>query len=543
MRHLEKLHPLLFATYSSLALLANNLGQLGISAAVRGTAVSVALTGLILLVVWILVRDLHKAALLTSGAVLLVGSYGHVQRLAGSLLPAAFANYALPALWLVSLLGWGYLTLRRLSDPRPLARAFLLIGLVLNAIPTLTLIQFSRNTGQTSEWILEYRRSAWRAEGLVPLEDGGGPIMERGDPPDIYYIVLDAYTREDVLAEIYDYDNRPFLQALEERGFYVAAESRSNYPTTLPSIASSLNMIHVDDLPAALAEHGTTPNRSTIDAASSRLVGKNRVVEALRAEGYRVVSFDGGYTGSYLEAPDEFRQPPSLVDHNFWQIGFEVMLLDTTVGRELRKRLDGVYSPMERMFDAHRERVLYALEHLPDYAGSEEPHFVYAHIVSPHVPYVFGPNGERITADDPYTLLNARPGAEDNIGKYRDQVHFLNGLILETVDEILAASEVPPIIILQGDHSSKVYSDPDPPPEVEDLLLLPILNAYHLPGSAEHDLYPHITPVNTFRIVLNDYYGRDLPLAADASFLFAEQEGATHFVSACTRTASCPESP
>jgi len=46
---------------------------------------------------------------------------------------------------------------------------------------------------------------------------------------------------------------------------------------------------------------------------------------------------------------------------------------------------------------------------------------------------------------------------------------------------------------------------------------LAILNAYHLPGVSPEaaGLYPAITPVNSFRVVLNVLFGADLPLLPD----------------------------
>jgi hypothetical protein len=42
-----------------------------------------------------------------------------------------------------------------------------------------------------------------------------------------------------------------------------------------------------------------------------------------------------------------------------------------------------------------------------------------------------------------------------------------------------------------------------------------ILNAYHLPGVETGVLYPTISPVNSFRVVLNAYFGTKLPLLPD----------------------------
>ena len=39
-----------------------------------------------------------------------------------------------------------------------------------------------------------------------------GAILPLGYAPDIYYIILDAYGRADVLEEMFGYDNTPFLQ-------------------------------------------------------------------------------------------------------------------------------------------------------------------------------------------------------------------------------------------------------------------------------------------------------------------------------------------
>ena len=61
--------------------------------------------------------------------------------------------------------------------------------------------------------------------------------------PDVYYIILDAYGRADSLKTFYGYDNTPFLQALEQRGFYIARHSRANYDQTPLCLASALNFL------------------------------------------------------------------------------------------------------------------------------------------------------------------------------------------------------------------------------------------------------------------------------------------------------------
>ena len=69
-----------------------------------------------------------------------------------------------------------------------------------------------------------------------------------GSTPDIYYIVLDSYARNDVLLNEYNYDNSAFTNELIKRGFYLPECAHSNYFGTSISIASSLNMQYLDEL-------------------------------------------------------------------------------------------------------------------------------------------------------------------------------------------------------------------------------------------------------------------------------------------------------
>ena len=45
-----------------------------------------------------------------------------------------------------------------------------------------------------------------------------------------------------------------------------------------------------------------------------------------------------------------------------------------------------------------------------------------------------------------------------------------------------------------------------------------ILNAYYLPGPGREQLYPSISPVNSFRLLFNAYFGTKLPMLPDRIF-------------------------
>ena len=167
----------------------------------------------------------------------------------------------------------------------------------------------------------------------------------------------------------------------------------------------------------------------------------------------------------------------------------------------------------------HRERVLYVLNRLPEVAALKSPKFVFVHIVSPHNPFVFGPDGEPVNPRD----LNKRiqklwtTGIDPKRFRrfYRDQVTYLNKRMQGVIEQILARSERPPVIILQGDHGPWSQFDNGKHTDACIKERFAILNAYHLPGDGQTELYPDISPVNSFRIVLNRYFGQDFELLED----------------------------
>lgn len=50
----------------------------------------------------------------------------------------------------------------------------------------------------------------------------------------------------------------------------------------------------------------------------------------------------------------------------------------------------------------------------------------------------------------------------------------------------------------------------------------PIIAAYYLPGVSKSELYPEITPVNSFRIIFNLYFHTNLSLLPDKNYIFPD---------------------
>jgi len=150
-------------------------------------------------------------------------------------------------------------------------------------------------------------------------------------------------------------------------------------------------------------------------------------------------------------------------------------------------------------------------------------------VLAPHPPFVFGPEGEDVSSrDEPYSLQDnaqiERAGSADEAlqqyrRKYNDQVVFVNKMLRKAIDGILRNSATPPIIIVQGDHGpgslrSKSMIEEQDDEEMKAWERFSILNAYYFPFGGSSQLYPTITPVNTFRVMLRYYFGGELDLVA-----------------------------
>jgi hypothetical protein len=333
-----------------------------------------------------------------------------------------------------------------------------------------------------------------------------------GSLPDIYYIILDGYARSDILEEYYQADNSEFLSYLVEKGFYVAQESRSNYAQTALSLSSSLNCTYLDGL----------ADRIGAESASLRplraLIARSRAVQILNSQGYAVVAFSTGYPLSELRDADAYLSPAWIPN------GFQSILMNST---PIPILLELPF--LKTQYDMHRERTLHSLDHIADATQIEAPTFVFAHILAPHPPFVFGENGEpiqpgkRTTVAGNFTLADGQEFTSlsvkgDYVEDYREQLAFITHKVQTVVQEILANSPDPPIIIVQADHGPGSMLDWR---SMEDSNLperLSILNAYYFPTQNYESLHPGITPVNTFRVILNNYFGMDYPMLGDRSY-------------------------
>jgi hypothetical protein len=473
------LHPFLFAVYPILTLLVINISEVDLTSGWRPLLLSVLAAGLLTLISYAIFRDWSRAALLATIILILFYSYGHVYillkgvELNGLFL---FRHRTLVPLWIVlaALLVWW--VSRKRSRTETATYILNLVGIFLLILPVFQLTTF----------LLQSR-------SYVSGQNPSALNLDVGDqPPDIYYIILDGYGRSDILKNEYEYDNTDFLNSLRGLGFYVAECSQSNYAQTQLSLSSSMNFNYIDALSDRFAPG--SDDRTGLDA----LIHHGAVRESLEKAGYQTVAFATGFLATELRDADYFLSP----EHSRGQLNeFEYLLMETTLARLLQ---DGNRFGMQSAgSELYRERTLFALDKLDKLNYIQGPKFVFVHLVVPHPPYVFGPTGGPVDAADVGTTKT-----QEGASHYRDQVIYINSRMAEIVPKIIANSSTPPIIVIQGDHGPTVASRPRS--------RMSNLNAYFLPG-VDASIYPMITPVNTFRVIFNSYFGQNLELLEDVS--------------------------
>ena len=478
------IHSLLFAVYPIVALLAFNISEVEVSSGFRPLFLSMLMAGFLMLIAYGIYRNWGRAALMTTIVLILFYSYGHVYILLKGVNVDGlylFRHRTLIPLWLMLATLAVWWASRKSLNITSVTYTLNVIGLFLLIMPVIQLISFSIQSGtsQTEE------------SPVLNLEIGS-------QPPDIYYIILDGYGRADVLENEFEYDNSAFLNELRDLGFVVADCSQSNYAQTQMSLASSLNFNYIDALSDRFV--AGSEDRTGLDA----LIQHSAARASLEKAGYKTVAFATGFLFTELTDADYFLGP----GYSWGQLNeFEALLMETTFARLLQdgNRFGMQTSGSERF----RERTLFTLEKVDELSYIPDPKFVFVHLIAPHPPYVFGPTGGPVEPAEAGTT-KTQEGAEH----YRDQVIYINSRILEVVPKIIANSPTPPIIVIQGDHGPTVPSS--------RRARMSNLNAYFLPG-ADTSVYPTITPVNTFRVIFNTYFGQDLELLDNVS-LYSEYD-------------------
>jgi hypothetical protein len=486
------IHPLLLAVYPVLFLYSHNIGQVYFIDAVEPILVILAVTMVVWTFLRILTRSWHKSAMITSFILLSFFSYGHVRALFGARVLIFLATG-----WLFLFL---YGTIFIIRVRKPIEKGTMILNVFAAFLVMFTLVNIAvyelASAGRAKQLDVHFNKLASMKQAT-----------QSDEYPDIYFIILDAYARQDILMEIYNFDNYDFIKFLRDRGFYVANKCTANYCQTGLSVGSCLNMTYLDIYKIDRDYKDRKPLKAIIEGSN--------VHKFLKEHGYKTVSFATHEPVTNLKSSDYYLKSGILVNV------FHNSIINTTPVPDIIKLKK---EPGD--FDIYRQNILYVLNSIGNIPKMHHgPKFVFVHIEIPHSPFVFGPNGEPVAMDSRFNLDDAdklinygRLSREQYQKAYCDQVRFVNSRMKKVVDEILSSSSRPPIILILGDHgprSGVIWEDPVRTNMKE---CLSNLGAFYLPGGGEKQLYPEMTLVNLFRVILNHYFGEKYELLPDRCY-------------------------
>lgn len=496
-----------FSVYPILFLYIRNRHQIDFSEALVASFVSMIIAFCLLLFFNMFLKHFAKAGLAVSYFFFYFFSYGpafeslHLQGFVSR------ANHFWPALlWSLLCLYCLYKIIKTKSFIKEITLFFNVTALTFCLISAIHLVKIlfperAFSSGPTA-------KTSTKLPKMDHLDDYLGQAMKlqaKKPLPDIYYFILDGYARQDILKDMYGYDNSSFIDFLKSKGFFVADKSCSNYCQTCLSLPSSLNSVYLDELSKC----------STNSYSYTReLISNSAISKILRFHGYEIVTMQshsslydlGGSADRYIRS--------TKVSNAFF-----VLLVKTTI-------LSAIDSPWLSVNRTLKKSLCQMIEDSfpipPKIMLGNKPVFFFAHIHCPHPPFFFGPGGERKDVADPTSsdgALRMNMTPEEYRKGYVDQIQYANLKTKKLIEDLLSLPQNRQrIIILQSDHgpgSELVWEDAAKTNHRERMS---ILNSIYSSDGQIAGLRADVSPVNTFRLILNHIFNSDIEILSDRSY-------------------------
>ncbi|MEX1052696.1 MAG: hypothetical protein WEC80_02510, partial [Patescibacteria group bacterium] len=239
------LHTLLFAVYPILFYFNNNKNEIYLSNIFVPLAISLIFAGILFGLIFRFIKRRENAGVLTSIILLLFFSYGHLTNFLDKSYGKVFGwdvpyRNIITGIWIlivaVIFMKSKNQSFKKVNPALNFISIFLVIFLLFDIFRNPSLVKFRDTAGDDNQSISKEK------------------VEDTEDLRDIYFIVPDRYPSNEVLSTHYDFDNSYFTDYLSEKGFFIADESKSVYPTTTMSLGSQLNMKFLDEF---TDEYGT----------------------------------------------------------------------------------------------------------------------------------------------------------------------------------------------------------------------------------------------------------------------------------------------
>lgn len=485
----QPIYPILFGSFPALIAVASFGDEILPEQAFVPAAVGMLAAAILFLGALVIFRDKSRAAVVAAMAFLTLSSYDAFRTIPSLLLHTQLPN-TVPLIFFVLVGTTALIPLAKLKDPGKYTA-----GLNICALLTVFIIS-GRIAAHETRNFLVYDPQCHR---LGHEADAIAKSIRTSAKPDIYYIIVDAMASPDVLNHFYGYDNHDYLRFLQGHGFAVSTSSRSNYPMTVLSVASSLNMEYLDYLAPLL-------NSTSDRVVPMRLIQFSKVAQVLKRNGYQTINVSSGF------GPTDWNPRSDVNVGSCFGSAFQVGLLQGTVCGAIQEHTDLIGG-------LPRNKRLTFFQNLEKIESVPGPKFVVAHIVMPHPPFLFDEQGapvdtKSLSLGDGYAPV-----------PYTQQVKFVEKRLEKAVEHLLAHKAAKPVIIIQSDHGPALtYASGTPTDEFLNERMHNFCACY-IPNvtdsfndSDKTKFLAHfngVTPVNLFPVVLNTCFGTEIAMQPD----------------------------
>lgn len=508
------IHPFLVGLFPVLFLYAHNISDLPAQQIVEPAALILLATFLFVGIAKLLVGTFRKAGILISTFWLLFFTYQPLYLQLTSWFNKIDIKHSLLlfGFFLLVLLLGIYLRRKR-ATVTGATKVVNLSAVLLIFMPIAQIVPFQINKIRAEATAEKQERLNWQPT-TVPQEK-----------PDIVYIILDGLGRPDILKKNYDIDLAEFTFFLEREGFFLAPDSYANYSRTAVSLASSLNLNYINQLP------GYHPKQTYLDL--DKTVETANLLKWLTLENYHLYSFATSYENAQLTELANLITPfpttPALENLLFYLTPLSILETNSYLYSKYQAFQTNVLGRRTaNMARQHYEKILFALDKIPSYVGQKTPSFVFADLFIAHPPFVFTKDGNFQAPPANFTdpiadgnhFINLHPGGKQAyVTGYQDQVRFFIPKLKQLVKQIKQNATRPTVIILQADHGPGVNYHQEDITKTNFHERLGIFNAIYISDAPASAIFPEdLSPVNTFRYLLNHYYNTGFSILPNRYF-------------------------
>ena len=398
-----------------------------------------------------------------------------------------YSFFILTALWLLMSL---FLFFYKKKDFTPISRYLSILFLLLSFI-------------DISKWVYDIHNNS--KETLLKQLT----ISEDPKNYNIFLIVPDGYASNKNLVKYWHFDNNELIDSLEDKGFFIAKNSRSNYRYTTKSISSMLNLDYFES--------------SVTEPFMDVKIADNLTMHFLASQEYRCSIFDAD-SHDYLFDPHSVK----INIKNYLYQQSAIYFLATTAHIYLnfenipvQHKEHNVFKRLRQVFESQK-------------ASVSLKQFAYCHSMLTHYPFKL-PLNDSIKkllndnfSDD--TNLSWIAGFDDkprSIGTVGDSLllnHYLltlkqtNDSLLTILNDYWQDIKTNSIVIIMSDHGFRSL-----PGKAEDYKSETYSNfcAIYFPDQDYSTLTDTdtITPINVIRMSVNKAVGTKLLYLPDKTYL------------------------